>query len=229
MLNKLSSLNMVRLIILWWITLISALSGHAQPYGNEWIDFSKTYYKFGVREQRFYRIPVTTLTAAGLGSIPAEQFQLWRDGEEVPLFTSVATGPLPANGFIEFFGTPNTGKHETELYSEPWHHTQPERSFFNDSAYYYLTVNPAGKNKRFESEENNVLNTTLPADSFYMHTANGLAGSNSINQGRARNIGANFFRSSIWDMGESFSSGQFSSTRPIQFNFTSLRAFRNGP
>ncbi|HSK14425.1 MAG TPA: hypothetical protein VK907_14490, partial [Phnomibacter sp.] len=123
--------------------------GFAQPYGNEWIDFNKTYFKFPVREQRFYRIPLSTLNAAGLGTIPAEQFQLWRDGQEVPIYTSATSGPLPANGFIEFFGKPNTGFLDSELYLDKQAHTNPNRSFFGDTAWYFLTINPMGNNKRF--------------------------------------------------------------------------------
>ena len=227
--EKLSSIYMTRFIFPILVCLCMASNGLSQPFGNEWIDFSKGYFKFGLREQRFFRIPLSTLSANGLGTVPVEHFQLWRDGEEVPLFTSVPSGVLPANGYIEFFGKPNTGKNETDLYSETWHHTQPERSFFTDTAWYFLTVNPAGNNKRFETVENLVNSTTLPADSFYMHTLNGLAGNNNYNWGYARNIGANFFRSSIWDFGESYSSSYFNSTRFVQFNLTGLRSFMNGP
>ncbi len=202
---------------------------NAQTYGNEWIDFSKTYFKFPVRDVRFFRIPFTTLNANGLGTTPAENFQLWRDGKEVPLFTSVTSGPLSTTGFIEFFGTRNTGFDDAELYASPDHFTNPERSFFSDTAWYYLTVNPAGNNKRFIQANNPVTTTTLPADSFYMETINPLNSTNGLNSGFARVVGADFIRSSNWDEGESFSSGFFSSTRTIEYNQTGLRAFMNGP
>ena len=41
----------------------------AQPYGNEWIDYSKTYYKLKVAQNGFYRLPYNTLSAAGLSGL----------------------------------------------------------------------------------------------------------------------------------------------------------------
>jgi len=85
----------------------------AQVYNNEWIDYNKTYYKFKVGQTGLYRISQTTLTNAGLGSVPAEQFQLWRNGVQVPVFTSVPAGALGAGGYIEFWGQMNDGKPTT--------------------------------------------------------------------------------------------------------------------
>ena len=64
------------------------------PYNNEWIDYSKTYYKFKVGTTGLYRITQTHLIAMGIGNIPAEKFQLWRNGREVSIYTSVPSGPL---------------------------------------------------------------------------------------------------------------------------------------
>ena len=68
----------------------------AQQYYNEWIDYSKTYYKFKVGSTGLYRINQPNLPTA-LQSIPAEQFQLWRNGKEVAIYTSVSSGPLPSH------------------------------------------------------------------------------------------------------------------------------------
>lgn len=201
----------------------------AQPFGNEWIDYSKTYYKFPIRELRFYRIMDTTLQRLGLGGIPAEHFQLWRDGQEVPVFTSVSSGTFPAGGFIEFPGTPNTGFADKDLFVNPDHQTHPERSFFNDTAWYFLTVNASGINKRYEALSNNPLLATHAADSFYWHTLNPLSTTTNTNLGFSRVIGNDFIRSSTWDMSESFASTFFASARLLQYNLTGLRAFMNGP
>jgi hypothetical protein len=214
--------------ILAFMSLFLVYEGNAQLYGNEWIDHGKTYYKFGVREQRFYRITYSALLNAGLSTVRAENFQLWRDGMQVPVYTSVPSGPLPTNGFIEFYGTPNTGINETELFSQAAHHTNPERSFFNDSAYYFLTINSTSANLRFSDAPNNVASTTLPADSFYMQTVNPLAGTLYLNGGFARTFGADFIRSSNWDEGEGYCSYHFSYTRTTEFNLTGLKNFPNG-
>ncbi len=220
---------MMRIFLLLLLMVTEMLPSNGQPYGNEWIDHSKTYFKFPVRENRFFRIPVATLTAHGLAGTPAEHFQLWRDGTEVPIFTSVASGPLPANGFIEFFGSPLTGADEKELYNDPAWQTQPERSFFLDTAWYFLTVNTSGVNKRFTETPNPVLTTTLPADSFYMETARPLLASTLVNGGVPRLIGSDAIRSAVWDKGESFSSGRFDYLRTLEYKFTNMQAFLNGP
>jgi hypothetical protein len=171
----------------------------------------------------------TTLQRLGLGAVPVEQFQLWRDGQEVPIFTSVPSGTFPAGGFIEFPGTPNTGFADKDLFVNPNHQMHPERSFFNDTAWYFLTVNAQGPNKRYETLNNNPLLATHAADSFYWHTLNPLSTTTNTNMGFSRVIGADFIRSSTWDMGESFASTFFSSTRVVQYNLTGLNAFAGGP
>jgi hypothetical protein len=60
-----------------------------QSFYNEWIDYNKTYYKFKVGSTGLYRINANELTAIGLGNEGAQNFQLWRNGKEVALFTSV--------------------------------------------------------------------------------------------------------------------------------------------
>ena len=69
----------------------------AQPYNNEWIDYSKTYYKFKVNADGLYRIPASVLAGAGLNAADAKDFQLFRNGVEVPIYTSVAKRPAFAN------------------------------------------------------------------------------------------------------------------------------------
>src|SRR5665647_1823635 len=105
---------MKKLLLVSFI-FISAAS-FAQPYSNSWIDYNKTYLKFSVGKTGLFRIPQSALNSIGLGNTPAEQFQLWRNGEEVGLYTSVATGPLGASDYIEFWGLMNDGKKDTKLY-----------------------------------------------------------------------------------------------------------------
>ena len=47
-------------------------SVNAQPYGNEWIDYSKPYYKFKIGKTSLYRIPYSVLSSLG---IPASQIK----------------------------------------------------------------------------------------------------------------------------------------------------------
>src|ERR1700712_3629160 len=95
--------------------ILCTLAGTAQ-YNNSWIDYSKTYYKFNVIKNGLYRINQPALSSIGLSGIPAEQFQLWRNGEQVRLFTSVATGVLGTGDYMEFLGKMNDGVPDAPLY-----------------------------------------------------------------------------------------------------------------
>src|SRR6516162_6689603 len=98
------------------VMLLAACILHAQPYNNEWIDFSKTYYKFKVGTDGLYRIPQSVIAAAGLGSTPVQNFQLFRNGQEVPIYTSASSGTLGPTDYIEFWGKANDGKPDKILY-----------------------------------------------------------------------------------------------------------------
>ena len=64
--------------ILLSLLVCTCLFTEAQVYNNEWIDYSKTYYKFKVGATGLYRISQSTLNSIGLASTPAEHFQLWK-------------------------------------------------------------------------------------------------------------------------------------------------------
>ena len=53
----------------------------AQPYNNSWIDYNKTYYKFKIGKTGLYTNTTISINSIGLANTPAEQFQLWRNGE----------------------------------------------------------------------------------------------------------------------------------------------------
>src|SRR5882762_10111792 len=91
------------------LLLLVTLGLTAQNYNNEWIDYSKTYFKFKVGITGLYRIPQSVLSSAGLGAIAADRFQLFRNGKEVPIYTSVASGMLGGSDYIEFWGQGNDG------------------------------------------------------------------------------------------------------------------------
>jgi hypothetical protein len=178
------------------------LFSRAQMYNNEWIDYSKTYYKFKVGSTGLYRISQTSLTTIGLGNTPAEQFQLWRNGQQVSLFTSVATGPLGANDFIEFWGERNDGKPDKELYKNPAFQLSDKYSFQTDTAAFFLTVNPAGGNLRIQNTINDVAGNVLPAEPYFMHTE-GKYFRDYINQGYFIDLG-DYVYSSSYDSGENW-------------------------
>src|SRR6185369_15239278 len=140
---------------LLWIVLFTSLLAKAQ-YNNEWIDYNKTYYKFKVGSTNLYRITQPMLNSVGIGNVPADQFQLWRNGQQVAIFTSVASGAMGAGDYIEFWGEMNDGKPDTKLYSNPSFQISDQLSLETDTAAFFLTVNPAGGNLRVVNDANNV-------------------------------------------------------------------------
>src|SRR5919205_1688823 len=146
--------------LLFSLLILCSFIANAQVYNNEWIDYSKTYYKFKIGKTGLFRISQSTLATAGLGSTAAQDFQLWRNGEQVPIYTSVATGTLSANDYIEFWGKMNDGKPDKQLYRNPDYQLNDQWSLETDTATYFLTVNPGGTNLRLTTTANNVAGNT---------------------------------------------------------------------
>ena len=96
------NLKSMKKVLVFIVSLLFAGVAMGQAYYNEWIDYNKTYYKFKVGSTGLYRISLNDLNAIGLANEPAQNFQLWRNGKQVALYTSTATGPLPGGGYIEF-------------------------------------------------------------------------------------------------------------------------------
>jgi hypothetical protein len=201
------------------LLLLTGIVANGQSYYNEWIDFSKTYYKFKVGTTGLYRIPQATLQAAGLGTVPAEQFQLWRNGREVPVFTSVANGSFSSTDFIEFWGEMNDGGPDSLLYRQREFQLNPKWSLETDTAVYFLTIN-SGPNKRLSTTLNNVAGTSLAPEPYFLYTA-GQYFKNQINPGYAVNVG-DYMYSSSYDRGEGFSSNNIANGSNLPLSLTNL-------
>jgi len=210
-----------------FLMVLYATCSQAQVYNNEWIDYSKTYYKFKTNRTGVFRIPQTTLAGIGLGGIPAEQFKLWRNGQEISLYTSSATGVLPANGFIEFWGEANDGKPDKPLYRDPAYQQTDKTSLQTDTANYFLTADAAATNKRMVDMPNNVAANILPAEPFFMYRY-GRYFTDQINAGFAAVIGE-YVYSSSYDKGEFFSTYDIKPATPRTDNTPSLYPYVSGP
>ncbi|MEO6915285.1 MAG: hypothetical protein ABI151_06170, partial [Chitinophagaceae bacterium] len=207
-------------LMLFW-----CFTAAGQAYNNEWIDFSKTYYKFKVADSGFYRISQATLNAAGLANIPAEQFRLVRNGQEVPVTTSVATGVIPAGGYIEFWGEPNNGTPDKPLYRNPVYQHSEKISLQTDTAVYFLSATE-GARLRFTEAANNVAGNTLASEPFFQHTM-GNYFKETVNPGYARIIGE-YVYSSAYDNGEYWSSQDIYPSTPRTINYSNLYPYNGG-
>ena len=176
----------------------------AQVYNNEWIDFTKTYYKFKVGADGLYRIPQSVLAAAGLDSTPVQNFQLFRNGQEIPIYTSVPSGTMGASDYIEFWGHMNDGKPDNVLYRSPSYQLSQKWSLQTDTAEFFLTVNPTGATFHYSNVANDTLGNSLPVEPYFMYTT-GTYFKYQINPGFAEVVGE-YIYSSSYDIGEGWTS-----------------------
>jgi hypothetical protein len=209
------------------VVLLFAFVANAQ-FTNSWIDYNKTYYKFKVAKDGLYRINQPVLAAAGLSNTPAQNFQLWRNGEQITLYTSIPEGVFGDNDYIEFWGEMNDGKKDKDLYLDTKFQLSDKYSLETDTASYFLTVN-AGVNFRYVLNPNPVQGNVLPAELYFMRKVE-MNYKNKINPGYAEVIGE-YVYSSSYDKGESWSSNDVypAPALDLKEDFTNLNVYAAGP
>lgn len=169
--------KLMKTILNLTILLLWHQSVYCQTFNNEWIDYSKTYYKFtvggfgtdqeGVPIRRGpVRIYQQAFVDAGLQSIIGSEVQLWKDGREVPVFVSNNGLFLPTD-FIEFWGEIATGFTDRELYPDSSFQLSDAWNLYSDSAAYFLTMH-SGSNLRILNAANDLGRATMPADNNFL-------------------------------------------------------------
>ncbi|MEO6549813.1 MAG: hypothetical protein ABIN94_17560, partial [Ferruginibacter sp.] len=212
--------------ILLPLLIMCMLSVSAQ-YNNSWIDYNKTYYKFKISNNGLFRIGQPALSAIGLGATPAQQFQLWRNGEEVRLFTSVTAGPMGTNDYIEFIGKMNDGIPDKPLYRDPNNQLCDSFSLHTDTATYFLTVNTVAPTLRYNNAPNNTSTNTLTADDYFMRRAE-QPFKQMYNRGFSNLVGQ-YVYSSSYDAGEGWTSNDIAPCCPLSQIFTGLNVYTAAP
>lgn len=218
------------------LLLVAGFGATAQQYNNEWIKYSQTYYKIKIVREGVYRIPKSLLDANGIGGAQVQNLELWRNGEKVPFYPSVSSGVLPSNGYLEFWGEPNDGKADKELYRDPTDQHTTHFSLQTDTAVYFLSVNTSQAGFRYTNVTNNVAGNSLPAEPYFMHTAGnyyfnfytGASSSGLPNLGFASTAVGVYIYSSSYDMGEFFASGDITPAGQLNTPLNSLKVFPGG-
>ncbi|MEP7257458.1 MAG: C25 family cysteine peptidase, partial [Flavitalea sp.] len=209
------------------ILLLTGIAAGAQQYNNEWIKYPQTYYKFKVAAKGLYHIPKSTLDNAGIGSAGAQFFELWKNGKRIPIYTSSSSGPLPSNGYIEFWGEGNDGVPDKVLYRNPAYQHSTELSLLTDTAVYFLSVN-TDQSGDFFTDKANDLSGPLPAAEPYFLYKDGAYFNNKINLGFAAVVGE-YVYSSAYDKGEFWSSNPIKSSTPLSVTHSNLKVYTSGP
>lgn len=201
------------------LLMCCGLAVRSQNFNNEWIDYNKTYYKFKIGATGLYRINQPALQAASLGSVEAQHFQLWRNGQQIAIYTSVATGTLGAGDYIEFWGERNDGKPDLPLYRNADNQLNGKYSLETDTATYFLTVNTTSANLRLETTPS-VFPGSPVLDPYFTHTV-GRYWQERINPGFSQREGDNTY-SSAYEVGEGWSSFDIQKNTSHAYTFTNL-------
>ena len=212
-----------KLLIPFFLLLVSSV--HAQ-LNNSWIDYSKTYYKFRLGKDTLCRIPQSTLGGTGLATANAESFQLWRNGEQVRIYTSVASGAFGPADYIEFWGQMNDGKADKQLYREASFQLADKYSLETDTAAYFLTANTTGGNLRYVNASNPSPGAATP-DPYFMRKIDYYY-KNQICRGYARVVGE-YIYSAAYDDGEGWSSFDIGPCCPLTQQIFGLNVYTGGP
>ena len=202
--------------ILFLLLTIIAFRGLSQSYNNEWINYSQTYYKFKVATTGIFRIPQSVLSNTGLGNTPAEQFQLWRNGQQIAIYTTIPTGIMTANDYIEFWGEKNDGKPDNVLYRDPSYQLSNKVSLQTDTVVYFLTTNTnINANLRIANAINNLAGNTLSPEPSFINSVR-VNFTDQMNRGYSQNVGQDLYSSS-YDIGEVFATNDILLNAPYSF------------
>ncbi len=140
--------------------------------GNEWIDYSQTYYKIKVGSDGMYRVLGSTLASIGIDikNTAPSRYQLWQGGKEQALLVSTNTN-FTNNDYLEFYGSKHRIQLDSFMYSN-WKNLllNTEFSLCNDTATYYLMIaTPGVSTARIKDIVPNYNTITTPEINSYLH------------------------------------------------------------
>ena len=219
---------MTKKIIFILFICLTAVGGFSQTATNSWINYGQTYYKFTVGQDGLFHIDQSVLSQAGLGNVPVEQFQLWRNGQQQILYTSINSGSLGSADYIEFWGERNDGKTDTKLYLKPEYQLSDHYSLQTDSSAYFLTVNTTGNNLRYTNSPNNVAGNSLAPEPYFMNVAGSYL-KTKINPGYGFSAGDVYVYSSSYDQGEGWTSRDIRPSQALSGSIPGVNIYAAGP
>lgn len=147
-------MKQARLTILL-LLLLSPISLLAQPFGNEWINYSQSYYKFQVWEDGIYRIDYDALNNANvpLSSFSSSNIQLFGKEQEIPIhIEDGGDDTMNPGDYILFYAERNDGWLDSSMYDNPNNIGNAGYSLYNDTLTYFFTWNTSTNNLRFTVE-----------------------------------------------------------------------------
>jgi hypothetical protein len=194
--------QIVTVLLCCLATLCSVPKAEAQVAGNEWIRPGNTYYKFRIAKEGIYRIGKAQLDQLGFGTVPGNQFAIFREGQEVPVFTTTV-GTFSSNDYIEFYATKANGLIDKELYTSPSFQPNEDINLISDTAYYFITYDNTPHQRL--AQINNSVPVPTPGASAYcwatVRPVNQLR--SNFNQGQSH-AADDYFYNSTFDLAEGY-------------------------
>ncbi len=142
-----------KLLLFFCLCLLSG-GAYSQKYGNEWIDYSRQYYKFPIYKEAIYRIDSAQLASVfNLSQTDPKDLQLIFKGKELALFVQDGGDNKINNGdYIEFYAHNSTAEIDSLVYSGISYVPNRFVPLYNDTIYAFLSINTGSVNKRYVLE-----------------------------------------------------------------------------
>lgn len=156
------------------ITINAQMNINGQTfYGNEWIDYNKTYYKIKVAEDGLYKLDYKTLADIGFFSQGknAQGIAIINYGKQISLFVSTQ-GDMGENDYVLFYGRKNRNELDTFLYEGRSNELlNPDISLFTDTNVYYIVYDrDVAKAPRIKLVSPDYSFINVPFSKYYWHT-----------------------------------------------------------
>jgi hypothetical protein len=225
-------------LIYFLFLIILARTAASQPtrYGNEWVDYTKTYCKAYVTADGIYRIPYGLLNAniPNLSAVNPANFVMIHNGLPIPIYVYTIGGVIDPNTYIEFFGKKNIGDVDSVLFFQPGYQPHTYYSYYTDTSVYFLTVNSSANNPRYTFVNNDT--ASIPSltpepyfwfDSHFFYPAS----AGIFSAGRSFIAPPNYVYKGIYDRNEAWGSSRWINygQAPFAITIPSLSVYTSGP
>lgn len=206
--------------------LLVVQASFAQQMGNEWINYSQSYFKIKTGKDDIHRITYQSLVEAGfdVSNVTPSQIQLFHRGEEVAIRTvGMDDASFDSGDYIEFWGRQNDGTQDTELFYRPQDQIHTYYNMFSDTTAFFLTV---GETSGRRMQQENINPNGLQSITHHKETILQVR-SDVFSFGQYYPIGnpTGEVKRSFYDVGQMFMSNVITKTASNVANGTNKRDF----
>lgn len=158
------------------LVLFIGLPSFAQNFGNEWIDYTKTYYKIPVNREGIYRISYSQLQNAGfpVASIDPHQIQMFYKGKEIAIrVVGEQDSIFNTSDYVEFYGRGNGFDLLSEMFDNPnnmpriYDETYQFFIYYTDYNAYFLTTTTSQQQRGKRIQTYKETNPNIRPETFH--------------------------------------------------------------